>query len=155
MMKLLPFMLFIIYAGCSHVDPQHDIGYGYGWTYKRTSAMSGGISMEEANYAARLVNAQIPGSTEPWRLTGNSMLPALSRNCYIVSKRLPYDELRVGMVVRYYSNKGKRIVHRLIYRYKDGSYSVRGDNNYRMDKEVVTKHNYYDTVIGVFYFRDE
>ena len=88
----------------------------------------------------------------------NSMVPTLDDNCVLLLDNCPFDALEEGDMVFYRSNSaawqqaGGMICHRLSQRQPGGWWPL-GDNNARMDPELVTRDNYHRRVMGVLYCR--
>jgi len=77
------------------------------------------------------------------RISGNSMLPTLqSGDTATVYKAYPYKKLRVGDVVIIESERGYNVIHRIVRRYRGGTWVTQGDNNAREDREVLSKKNF-------------
>jgi len=72
--------------------------------------------------------------------SGKSMLPTFPELCLIKVKTFPYENLESQMIV-VYKYKGALTAHRLIQKKKNG-WTVKGDNNQKLDECLVTKKNY-------------
>ncbi len=77
------------------------------------------------------------------RVSGKSMLPTLkSGETAVVYKAYPFKKLRVGDVVIIESTKGYNVIHRIVRRYRGGTWVTQGDNNKHEDREVLTHKNF-------------
>lgn len=77
---------------------------------------------------------------------GPSMLPTYGCAQPIKETFIPFDQLKIGMVVIYRNpfirHDGKPTNHRLVHRLANGNWIARGDNNASADFGAVTRSNY-------------
>jgi hypothetical protein len=83
--------------------------------------------------------------------TGKSMVPTLPNNSadkplILKIEKLPWDELKAGMIVVYKHSTMGNVVHRIFYKINSNKWRVRGDNNFYSDNEYVTLENYIGVV---------
>lgn len=81
-----------------------------------------------------------------------SMRPTLMDDDYVVTQKVPYEELKEGDIISYTPkwNKGKLTIHRLVQKDKTG-WIASGDNNARSESwERVTPSNYVDKLVKVY-----
>lgn len=86
--------------------------------------------------------------TEP---TG-SMRPQIESGDIVISKAVPFKELKKGQIVNYRPkwNNGKLTLHRLVENDKDG-WIASGDNNSRSENwERVTEANYDSVLVRIY-----
>ncbi len=82
---------------------------------------------------------------------GKSMLPTFPEGCRLVVVRVPFSEVKVGLLdgdvisTRY---RGRNVVHRAVRRLADGSLVTWGDNNATPDRETTTEANYVGIVVA-------
>ncbi len=77
------------------------------------------------------------------RISGQSMLPILKNgDIAVIYKAYPYRKIRIGDVVIIKSKRGYNVIHRIVKRYRGGTWVTKGDNNDREDYEVLTKKNF-------------
>ena len=67
----------------------------------------------------------------------------------IVDKNVNKDELKVGDVIAYYDKDNKLIVHRIINKNIDESFTTKGDYNNTADSSFVKK----DQIFGIVRFK--
>lgn len=82
---------------------------------------------------------------------GKSMLPTLPEACVLALVRVPFAEIRVGLLdgdVISTRINGRNIMHRAVARRPDGGIVTWGDNNPQPDAGVTTEQNYIAVVIG-------
>ena len=83
----------------------------------------------------------------------NSMLPTLDENAVLILEGCRFDELTEGdIVTRRISAGSPFTVHRLNERTASGWWHL-GDNNARVDSDLVTEQNFHRRVCAVFYGR--
>ena len=76
-----------------------------------------------------------------------SMEPDIHAGDFVISKRVPFEELQVGDDIIYYSeSEDIYIIHRII-NIEDGLIYTKGINNPVADKDPVTKDNYISKAI--------
>ena len=89
----------------------------------------------------------------PFKLIGietGSMAPKYNRgDGVIVDKNVNKDELKVGDVIAYYDKDNKLIVHRIINKNIDESFTTKGDYNNTADSSFVKK----DQIFGIVRFK--
>ena len=77
----------------------------------------------------------------------DSMAPLLQRGDYIVVKKIPFSQIKIGDVVAMYLKKlDESVVHRIVGKKNSQEYMTRGDNNYFYDNWVLNKNNYLGLV---------
>jgi phage repressor protein C with HTH and peptisase S24 domain len=85
---------------------------------------------------------------------GSSMQPVYGEGTILVLKRIPYDNLRVGMSVAYLDHDGEKVVHQLVAK-ESGGWRVMGLNNAWIDQDLVTAANLIGVVCTTLYSTDE
>jgi hypothetical protein len=81
----------------------------------------------------------------------NSMLPTFDENAALILEGCRFDELTEGdIVTRRISADSPFTVHRLNERTASGWWHL-GDNNARVDSDLVTEQNFHRRVCAVFY----
>lgn len=83
-------------------------------------------------------------------MEGDSMRPFFDSGALLVAKPIDLAALRPGMIVVYENDERKRVVHQVI-RAVSGGWEVRGANNVRADRSLVTSGNLRGVVYGVFH----
>ncbi len=80
---------------------------------------------------------------------GTSMLPTLPESCRLAVVRVPFAEVKVGLLdgdVITTRLNGKKVTHRAVQRLPDGSIVTWGDNNPAPDQKVTTEANYVGVI---------
>lgn len=81
----------------------------------------------------------------------NSMLPTFDENAALILEGCRFDELTEGDIVTRRTNASSPFtVHRLNERTASGWWHL-GDNNARVDSDLVTEKNFHRRVCAVFY----
>lgn len=110
-------------------------------------------TLGEAYRDAELVSAQ-----EERRSTaqgvGHSMAPLYGEGTVLVIHPIRYEELAAGMLVAYLDRQGRRVVHKLVGRTREGWLTI-GINNDRIDGEPVTPLNLLGVVYAQLYYSPE
>lgn len=82
---------------------------------------------------------------------GKSMLPTLPAACVLALVRVPFAEIKVGLLdgdVISTRINGRNVLHRAVARRPDGSIVTWGDNNPQPDAVITTERNYIAVIIG-------
>lgn len=92
----------------------------------------------------------------PFRLSpsGRSMLPTIREgvDSVLLSRAIPAD-IRAGDMVLYRRTGGAFVLHRVIRREKDGSFTMRGDNQYS-DERGIAAEQLIAVVLGIYHGED-
>lgn len=80
---------------------------------------------------------------------GDSMLPLFPDRTVIVVRRTPLAELRAGMTVVYFGDRGRPVAHVLMAR-AAGGWIAKGLANGEADRTRVTRHNYVGQVVRAY-----
>ncbi len=102
--------------------------------------------------AILLVNVAF-GNSPFWYVEGISMHPTLENGDLIIIVRTPFDNLKIGDIIVYYSHiYNFRIVHRIIEisNYNgDKILITKGDNNLGPDPSYITRDDYVGKYTGI------
>lgn len=79
---------------------------------------------------------------------GDSMSPHYGECSVLVVDKLPYRQLREGMVAIYRDSKGDLVGHLVLKKETDG-WVMQGANNDNPDSDLMTKDNYVGILFGV------
>jgi len=94
---------------------------------------------------------RVAQAEESWSVMvadGVSMVPHYGSHSVLIVDRIPFNELRVGMIVVYRNREGDLVGHQLVRR--DGAgWWTGGVNNSRLDPEPLEPRNYVGVVFGV------
>lgn len=91
---------------------------------------------------------------EIYQYYGKSMVPALpeapkSSPKVITVEKIPWDKLKIGMVVAYKHKTAGVVFHRIFKQVSKNEWWTKGDNNFRPDNDYVTPENYLGVVKNV------
>ena len=95
---------------------------------------------------------------KPFMITTGSMEPKLKVRGIVITKQVPYEEIKVGDVISFISKElGKNVCHRVVEITEEG-FITKGDNNFAKDAEITSQDEYtgkmvWNTnVIANFYY---
>lgn len=79
------------------------------------------------------------GGTFPFYPGGNSMLPTIrpGKDAVVLA---PPEDLRVGDIIFYRRDSGAFVLHRIVGKKADGSFILRGDNQFCNEEGVLPSH---------------
>jgi len=102
------------------------------------------LSERAEAYARTRPNAQV------WRGQGLSMEPLIPPDAWIVSERLPYENLEPGQVVLFNGSSGRRVAHALVVKTNKGWITIGVNNEQGIDDTRVTRYNYIGVITAAF-----
>ena len=140
--KILPLLMLALAAGCASTSGTADAPVA---ASHDPVAPTANVSKNEAWHDAMLMT-RLEGDRLAVLGGGASMQPVYGQGTVLVLKRIPYDDLKLGMTVAYIDHNGVKVVHKLVDK-QDGGWRVMGLNNAWIDMDLVTATN----LIGVVY----
>ena len=136
---MLPFMLLMLYSGIT--ENQTD-------THNKSKKL---VRLSDIPLLLLLILLVcVIFGIGPFKLIGietHSMTPKYKvGDGVVVDRNVNKDELKVGDVIAYYDKDGKLIVHRIINKNIDNSFTTKGDFNNTADNNFVKKDQIYGVV---------